>query len=161
MPRTLVAALLVLSWSGFAWAQPPYGARTMTTLDDECIAREVAVCVAEEYRAPAYLPGQTLPTLGGEPCVDGRITTEQGGIVGFCDYNPTLHRNTSTVSACELRVRADPPPQCEQQVLTAQGAEELVREALQAQAAALREAFYVHCRASARRPADCEPLRPR
>ena len=161
MLRTRLAALFILSWGGLVLAQPaPNGARTTTVLDAECMASAVSACVVEEYRAPAYLPGQTLSTVGGTPCTQGAMAGADGQVVKYCDYNDAVHRNTTTVSACELRVRADPPPQCQQQVLTAYGAEELAREAVQAQTAALREAFFVHCRATARRREDCEPLRP-
>ena len=161
MLRTRLAALFLLSCGELALAQSaPYGTRTTTVLDAGCMASAVSACVEAEYRAPAYLPSQTLSTVGGEPCTQGKTIGTYGQVTKYCDYNDAVHRNTTTVSACELRVRADPPPQCQQEVLTASGAEELAREAVQAQTAALREAFYVHCRATARRREDCDPLRP-
>jgi hypothetical protein len=151
-------------WSACASAQSAGGyARTMKALDADCIAFEVDQCVARELPSLPPLAGQNMPTIDyrdGSPCVEGITVGPDGQVTGACDYNPSLHRNTAKIAACELRVRANPPPQCQSEVLTARGTEELVHRAVEAQTKALREALLVQCRAFAHRREDCDGLRP-
>ena len=155
---------VALCWSAAARAQSGvYEPRTMTTLDAQCIARAIDDCVANELGPRPPLPGQNLRTFdyhADEPCVEGISYGEDGQLLGACDYNPSLHRNTTRLTSCQARVHADPPPQCQSEVLTARGVEDLVREALRSQTAALREALFQQCRASATRPEQCDGLRP-
>ena len=164
MRRLAALACLTLMCSTHAAAQSAgYEPRTMKTLDAQCVARAIDDCVANEFGGPPPLQGQIQPTIdyrGDLSCVQGAIVDADGQLIAACDYNATLHRNTDRLNVCQARVRADPPPQCQSEVLTARGVEEVVREALRAQTAALREALFSQCRASARRPEDCESLRP-
>jgi hypothetical protein len=94
------------------------------------------------------------------PCKEGVTLGADGRLLGTCDYNPSVHRNTAKLSSCQARVRADPPAECQTQVFTASGVEDIVREALRSQAAEMREAMFVQCRATAVHREECEKLRP-
>ena len=108
-----------------------------------------------DYRSDILDSTQEKP-----PCVQGATLGPDGQLISACNYNPSVHRNTATLAACQARVRANPPPECQSQMFTASGVEDIVREALRAQAAELREAMLVQCRATAARREDCDRLRP-
>lgn len=156
-----VVAPMTLSWSALAAAQSAEPL-TVTTLDARCVARAIAACVAQEQGPSSRLAGQTLPTVdyrSTAPCEAGVTRDADGNVVTVCDYNPAVQQNTAKLEACQSRVRADPPADCQSEVLTARGAEEMMREALRAQTAALREALYTQCLASGARVEDCDGVR--
>jgi len=136
----------------------------MTSLDAQCMQRAVDECLPHEFdEQQPPLPEQSLPTIDfhdSVPCTEYQTYGPDGQLVSTCNYNPTVHRNTAKLASCEARVRASPPPECRIQVFTASGVEDTVRDALRAQAAEMRQAMFVQCRAMAAHPDDCNKLRP-
>jgi hypothetical protein len=171
--ETIAAAIacVALSWSAAAAAQSAgapaqaadTSARTVTTLDARCVAQAVADCVARAS-APAPLQnGQTLPTVdyrASKPCEQHLTYDENGNLTTACNYDAPLHGNTAMLDTCQARIRSNPPAECQNEVLTARGTQEMMQEALRQQTAALRDALFAQCLATAQRYEDCDALRP-